>query len=456
MIVGLDFGTTNSVVALYDKDFSFAMDGGSVLIPSVISYEGGILVGKSVSKMGEAIFSIKRFIGTKRVFAGRSPIEIAKDIMLHLKDVSEKTFGCSVSKCVLTVPAYFGDTERFATRKAAETAGFDVVRLLSEPTAAAIAYSANQAKEGEAYGVYDLGGGTFDVSIVKMHKGVLQVVATSGDTNLGGDDFDEILAKIMLKKVGLSEEASGIGRIAAKEIKEVLSNRGVWEGDFLGRQTAVTLEEFERATHHLVAKTIKCFERALRDAKMRKDVLRGVILVGGATRMPMIEKEIAKIIDCEVKKDIDPDKVVAMGAALQAYNLQQEDSDLLIDVTPLSLKLAMADGSTDTIIERNTPIPAIGKRTFTTQRDGQTGFLLQILQGESEVASECRELESIMLRDIPKMPGGAARLEVVFKLDVDGLLTVSACELVSNRSIAVEIRPSYGLEQSMLEKLISS
>ncbi len=456
--VGIDLGTTNSLIALWDgHTIRFAQEDGSAIIPSVVGLHGGVpVVGQNATQEAEAVRSIKRFMGkTNDVVAlERTPVEISAAILEHLKALAQQQWGCPIDKAVITVPAYFDEPARAATKRAAELAGIEVMRLISEPTAAAIAYGKDHAQEGETYAVYDLGGGTFDISIIHKHHGVLEVLATAGDTTLGGDDFDLQLANLIAEKCGLRVSRQLI--LEARLIKEQLSRQMSWAGKIGEYDCYIKRSEFVSVCAHLVARTGQLLLRALKDAKVEMHQLNEIILVGGATRMPMIAELLESMSKRKPLDSLDPDKTVVIGAAVQAYNLCTHEGDLLLDVTPLSLKIALADGSTETIIPRNSTIPAIGKRTFTTQANGQTGFILQILQGEAQAADKCRLLGEYQLNGIPNMPAGSARLEVTFRIDADGILVVNAVETTSGVAQEVMLRPSFGLDMETIAQQLQA
>lgn len=478
VIVGIDLGTTNSLIAYKSEDaLRFFGEGGSVLIPSAVSYENGgiVTVGIAVIEKEGTFRSIKRYMGQapdemveSNIYAKgedskvlrfespaglKTPTEISSEILVHLKKLAEFELGVSVKRAVITVPAYFNESARQATKDAAHLAGLEVARMLSEPTAAAIAYGFDGIESG-TYAVYDLGGGTFDVSILRMQKGILQVLATAGNTNLGGDDFDQALLGLLADKYKLEIESYSQALQACKSIKESLTENSLWRGEFLGVEAVVTADEFKIATAGLIDETLKNFNLALGYAGINSHDLTEIILVGGATHMPQVKAAIAAAFGKKPIDHLDPEKVVAMGAAQQAYNLQHATSDLLLDVTPLSLKLEVADGLAETIMPRNTPIPAVHVYNFTTQKDGQTGFVIHVLQGEADRVEHCRSLARFELRGIPKLPAGIARLEIMFQIDADGLLSVRAKEQTTGLMTEIVIKPSYGLTDEEIAELL--
>lgn len=478
-IVGMDLGTTNSLIAYKSNEgLVFFGEKGSDLIPSVVSYANSeeVIVGYDALQEVKAFRSIKRFMGqapseatkSKIYTAGedvkvlrfqspagpKTPTEISSEILKHLRKLAEVELNRPITRAVITVPAYFDESARQATKDAARLAGLEVVRMLSEPTAAAIAYGFDGAISG-TYAVYDLGGGTFDVSILRMQQGVLQVLATTGNTKLGGDDFDEALLKLLANKYKIEIDPYQEAMAASRLIKEALTQDEVWKGKFMNVVDAtITRDEFKLATSSLIDETLASFNLALDYAGVSASGLTEIILVGGATRMPQVKEAIAARFGREPVDYLDPEKVVAMGAAQQACNLEHATSDLLLDVTPLSLKLEVADGVAETIIMRNTPIPAVHTYQFTTQQDGQTGFIIHVLQGEAESAGDCRSLAKFELKGLPKLPVGVARLEIVFQIDADGLLSVKAKELTTGLAAEILVKPSYGLTEEEMAKLL--
>jgi molecular chaperone HscA len=437
--IGIDFGTTNSLVAFSINHKPYIID--DIIVPSIISEDGQI--GQN------GIKSIKRMIGKKledikgipakeengivKIKIGKQYFSIAEAIsfiLKHLRNNAETHLNQNVSKTVITVPAHFDDTMRNLIKHAANLAGMDVLRLISEPTAAAYAYGLDNASEG-MYLVYDLGGGTFDVSLLNMRMGVFQVIATDGDLNLGGDDIDDILA------VHLGCEAAH-----AKLVKENLSQ---------GMCSEIDQKHFECLIDPIISKTIKITEGV---AKKYLSKIKGIILVGGSTRIPLVSQKLQKF-GLPILNNVDPDKVVALGAALQAENLTAQTGDLIIDVVPLSLGMELMGGLVEKIILRNTPIPVQVKKEFTTYADNQTAMQFHIVQGEREMANACRSLAKFELTNIPPMKAGAARIEVIFNIDADSLLSVTAIEKITGTKQIIEVRPSYGIAEkdiySMLE-----
>jgi molecular chaperone HscA len=494
--VGIDLGTTHSLVASMRNGFAECLPDaeGHVILPSAVRYleNDGRQIGRAaLASQAEdpqnTLVSVKRFMGRgvadianrdqlPYVFVDKpgmlaiqtrvgekSPVEVSAEILATLRFRAEDTFNDDLYGAVITVPAYFDDAQRQATKDAAQLAGINVLRLINEPTAAAIAYGLDQASEG-VYAVYDLGGGTFDISVLRLTRGVFEVLATGGDSALGGDDYDRALVDWVQAQTGCviatPADKSNV-LVAARACKEALSAADSATFDVTLSSGAlshtVTRAEFEAATSALTQRTLSAVRKALRDAKLSKDDIQGVVMVGGSTRMPQVQQAVADLLGCAPLNNLNPDEVVALGASIQANQLAGNNPDgelLLLDVIPLSLGIETMGGLVERIVPRNQAIPTSMAQDFTTYQDGQTALALHVVQGERDMVADCRSLARFELRGIPPMAAGAARIRVTFTVDADGMVSVGALEQLSGVTANITVKPSYGLSDDQIATML--
>jgi molecular chaperone HscA len=500
IIIGIDLGTTNSLIAYIDEDKHPRVindTGKGVLVPSIVHFHnsGDIIVGNEakpylISDPSNTIFSVKRLLGQsykdiegfKEFFSYKlidddsesivkikvgdkfyTPIELSALILKELKARAEHALKTPVNRAVITVPAYFNDAQRQATRDAGKIAGLDVLRIINEPTAASLAYGIGiDPKDEQTIAVYDLGGGTFDISILKIQNGIFEVLATNGDTFLGGDDFDRAILSYWIKENNIAEDTlkNDVAlaqelRLKAEEAKVALSSQNIFNSHVGDYHCAITKQKFEELIFPLVNKTIDCSKNAIADAQVSVDDIQHIVMVGGSTRTPLVKSMVAEYFKKDVNDSLNPDEVVALGAAVQADVLAGNRSDiLLLDVTPLSLGIETMGGLMDTIIPRNSKIPTKAGRQYTTSIDGQVNMKISVYQGERDLVAENRKLAEFDLKGIPSMPAGLPKVDINFLLNADGILKVQAIELRSGVKQEVEVKPSYGLTDDEVERML--
>lgn len=504
-IVGIDLGTTNSLIAIVRGDtqqpIALKETDGLALVPSIVHFDeyGNTTVGNPakellVAEPERTIYSVKRLMGKSykdvrhdagffaydiidddtdalvKIQVGErfySPIELSSFILKELKKRGEHILKATITKAVITVPAYFNDAQRQATRDAGRLAGLDVLRIINEPTAASLAYGLG-ARQGEekTIAVYDLGGGTFDISILTISNGIFEVLSTHGDTYLGGDDMDNLIARFWQETPGEGDTDMGMGsaidkslmqqlRVTAEAAKKHLTHNEVFEGDINGTPVRITRQEFNDLIQPLIDRTISACQSALQDAGLKKEQIDAIVMVGGSTRVPLVKESVRNFFGKEVHDSLNPDEVVALGAAVQADILAGNNTEmLLLDVTPLSLGIETMGGLMDVLIPRNSKIPTKAGRQYTTQKDGQPGMRISVFQGERDLVQDNRKLSEFSLTGIPGMPAGLPKVEVTFLIDADGILKVSAAELRSGVAQSIDVKPQYGLTDEEVEKML--
>ena len=502
MIVGIDLGTTNSLVAIIHPESRQPVvlkeHDGNALVPSIVHFDktGSITVGDEaknylITEPQNTIFSVKRLMGKSyndlkerssfftykviddnteslvKIQVGEkfySPVELSSYILVELKKRAEHILKTPVTKAVITVPAYFNDAQRQATRDAGKWAGLDVLRIVNEPTAASLAYGLGMRNdESKTVAVYDLGGGTFDISILRISNGIFEVLSTNGDTYLGGDDFDQAIVKYWIDQAGIKGEELTINkslaqelRLKAEEAKKYLSSSSIFKGEARGSQFELSRKEFESLIGSLLDRTIQCCKNALADAALTSNEIDEVVMVGGSTRVPIVKQTVSKFFGRKVHDELNPDEVVALGAAVQADILAGNNKDfLLLDITPLSLGIETMGGLMDVLIPRNSKIPSKASRQYTTQKDGQNGMRISVYQGERDLVNDNRKLAEFNLSGIPAMPAGLAKVEVSFLINADGILNIKAKELRSGVEQGIEVKPQYGLTDAEVEKMLA-
>jgi len=501
MIVGIDLGTTNSLVAIIHpesrKPVVLKEHDGNALVPSIVHFDntglvtvGDVAKNYLIAEPQNTIFSVKRLMGKSyndikerssffsykviddnseslvKIQVGEkfySPVDLSSFILTELKKRAEHILKTPITKAVITVPAYFNDSQRQATRDAGKLAGLDVLRIVNEPTAASLAYGLGMRNdETKTVAVYDLGGGTFDISVLRISNGIFEVLSTNGDTYLGGDDFDHAIVKHWIDQKGINEEELNTHkslaqelRLKAEEAKKYLSSNENFKGEAGGEALELNKVEFETLVQLFVDKTIQSCKNALADANLSSNDIDEVVMVGGSTRVPLVKGSVSKFFERKVHDELNPDEVVALGAAVQADILAGNNKDfLLLDITPLSLGIETMGGLMDVLIPRNTKIPSKAGRQYTTQKDGQNGMRISVFQGERDLVQDNRKLAEFNLARIPAMPAGLAKVEVSFLINADGILNVKAKELRSGVEQSIEVKPQYGLTDAEVEKML--